>query len=127
MEAVRQFVRVLDGIVEIFEGEGRPDPEEQTEDEGQQEVLGDTRLERVERRRGPVDDLDVGDGGAEGRLDLLGALQQALVDRFVGLDLALEDSVLRRLLFQVEGLFLLGIGTRLQILSRSSGPSHSCF
>src|SRR5262249_54300105 len=92
--------RVVELLEQIRRAQSHGEPETQREQDRPREVGRGRLLWHL----GLVDDEDVVGADAAGDIDLLLPLQQALVERAVGVDLALQDVVLDAALLQVESL-----------------------
>ncbi len=86
--------RLADGLVHGLKKEGEGDAQRQARHPGHRQVVHRARLGRPARRLGPVDDGDVVGGDAARDADLLVPLQEPVIERAVGVHLALEDVVL---------------------------------
>ena len=91
-------------VVQALQEVGRHDSDTQTRQQGENETARQPRRGWRDRQLGLVDHEDIVGPHAAGNVDLLGALQQVVVDRAVGVDLALQNIVLDAAPLQVQRL-----------------------
>ena len=90
------------GVVEVFEEKRQRQCGGQSEQHVHDQRAGQVRRRRRARQRRLVDDEDVVGADAAGDVHFLVALQQAVIERPVGVDFALENIVLDAALLQIE-------------------------
>ena len=93
---------VLDRVVDEFEPDRPGDPGDQAKAEADDQVEEQIGLERQARDVGAVDDRDRSHADAAGDPDLLVALEQRVIERTVGVHVALQDGVLDASSAQVQ-------------------------
>ena len=105
-ELLAHVLAALDRVVDELEADGAGHsggkPEAKSEDQVEEQV----RLERQPRHVGAVDDRHRRDADAAGNADLLVALEQRVIERAVGVHLALQDRVLDAAPAQVQDVAL---------------------
>jgi hypothetical protein len=122
-ELVADIGTSLDRVVHIFEREGGAMPAAEAKSETGKQVPEQVWLERSARNVRTVDDRDRRGADAARDPDLLVALKQRVIQRTVGVHLALEDRVLDAPAAQVEHLALQPCNAGLErTLGRQGGP-----
>src|SRR5262249_49336460 len=103
-------------VIQALQQVGGGDACAQTEQQGEQEAARELGRGWRPGHFGPVDDEDVVGARPAGDVDLLGALQQVVVEGPVAVDLALPAVVFDAALLQVEGFLAQGLDALLHLV-----------
>ena len=105
------FFGILDGVVQIFLKEGQADAQRQSEQQSQQQVLSDFRLDGTAGGDGRIDNVDVADGGGLGDAGFFMFLQEEGVD--VGVDFGNTGEACQVAFDIGEGLHFFFVGAQM--------------